>query len=273
MELFLDREHLNYYNQDIYAKSAVQVLFSTSQEENAFEKLFMTKDYFSKSNIVLQNAISFFLQNLTSLNIKEEGKSRRKEILSNLTLINKQLAVNGAKKIRRNNHVFLHSMNNHLTDLALCAAKNNDFTINLLVHHPFGFGNSFLKVYENKLNIKLYPDMALKEACDNSDVCFIGADAITKNGGAIVKTGSNSAADICKKSGVPVYVCAHSWKYDKDEKSNELLNLKYDREPYTSSSVYEYIPPEKIDSFITEHGIFSPNNLTNEIKFFNSWMR
>ena len=64
MELMLDKSLLGYYNQDLVAKSGIQILFNLSLEEgDVFQKLFLTKKSLLnqyKGNVVLENAMDFF---------------------------------------------------------------------------------------------------------------------------------------------------------------------------------------------------------------------
>lgn len=126
-------------------------------------------------------------------------------------------------------------------------------------HAPFYFGK-FLKNTIKKVN--LYHDLFVRDALKNVDICFIGGEGFTKSGDAIVKKGTHVVTEISQKEKVPIYVISQTLKYDSDNNYKKLLQ----------DNNYEILPKEHITGFITEHGIFKPEQIVEETLFFNKWL-
>lgn len=279
MELLLDKEHLKYYNQDLFAKAAISVLYDTisNSETNEFEKIIRTKEELIKQNqhnIVVKNALDYFMYMLPKPGIKESAKEKYNSLLARISEANKDMADIGAKKIKNKGTVFVHSINNQILDMLVAASKYKEFTVNILQHSPFSFGNHLSAgLKKNKIDAAVFPDIAIEQAARSADACFIGGEAITKDGNAVAKTGSSVALDISKKYNIPTYVCLHSLKYDHKKTMHEALNHQYaEQAGHDMRSVYETISKEEIGAYICEYGVFKPENVVEEIKFYNSWM-
>jgi len=240
-------------------------------KEDLFKKLFLTKTNLLNSNqinIVLHNSIDFYLMNLSNHNIKQETNKKKEEIFKKLKSMNLELAKNASKKIKNNDSIFVHSLNNQISSIIEYASRYKKFEINLVNHSPLNIGEKLKNKYSDKIKINLYPDMALLEALHKSNICFIGAESFN-NKGAIVKSGSNIISNITKESRIPTYICAHSYKYDRKNISKRFMNHK-DEE--TKSSLFEFLSNDNQNSFITDNGIFKSNHVVHETKYFNKWM-
>lgn len=279
MELLLDKEHLKYYNQDIYAKTAISVLYDIikNSESAPFDKIFKTKDDLlcqHPYNIVLKNAIDFFLWNLPSNSIKEAAKEKYVELLKKITEINEKAAETAAKKIKNNSTVFVHSLNNQVFGMLAQAAKNKSFKVNILEHSPFSFGKHLSKkLKESRITATVFPDIAINQAVSSSDTCFFGGEAVLSDKNAIAKIGSVAALEISKKHNIPSYVCIHSMKYDHKKRMQASLTHQYSGEyGHDLRNVYEHIPKESVGAFICEFGVFKPEQILEEFRFYNRWM-
>ena len=265
-----------FFNHEIFAKTSVNVLYDTITNSNEkFKSLFDSKKILlekHKGNTIVSNSIDYFLMNLSENNILKESKLKKTKIEKELSKKIKEVSLIASKKIKKNSDVFIHSVNNQILDLILQASKHKKFRIHLLEHQPHETGRDLIKkLDEKKIEYYLYPDLAMEHAISVSDICFIGGDAILENNNSIVKTGTNIVTDIAKKNNCPVYVCAHSWKYDNKKQANTLLNYKFGEKNPTF--IYEQLSSININSYITEHGIFKPEHVVEEIKYFNKWMR
>jgi translation initiation factor 2B subunit (eIF-2B alpha/beta/delta family) len=267
MELHLNKDFLYYYNKDLGAKTAVSTLhdISLSHKKNHLKRLVDTKNslfYKHGDNAVLKNALTYLLHKFPEKAAKRHVRKKKTEILKKLIRMNKEVAYLGSKKIKPGSTVFVHSCNNQLTNIIVEAAKHKTFHLNLLPGSPANLGQSLAETLTwKKSNITLFPDLALKNAINSADVCFIGADIISEKG-AVTKLGGNLCAEIARKNHVPLYLCAHSWKYDGHKTTK----------PTANNQLYEFIPEKKITAFLLEHGIFKPRHLQREIKLHNSWM-
>jgi translation initiation factor 2B subunit (eIF-2B alpha/beta/delta family) len=267
MEHTLNEETLAFFNQEIYAKAAVLTLYNIIQktdERDVFEKVFSVKNHIleqNQNNVFVKNLLTYFLYNLPQKGIKVAAEARYKEIMRQLPHKSEQLSKLGSKKIKDKSRIFLHSVDNNTYSIIKEASKNRSFSVNLLEHAPHNLGkHTYEELKKKKIDAKLFTDLEMFEAIKESDICFLGAKSINQDKNAVVKTGSNLAAEISNKHNIPVYVCAPSFLYDNDKvTSNRLVGV-------------EELKKENITAFITEYGIHSPAHLSEELRFHNSWL-
>lgn len=269
MECLLEEKHLTYYNQDLFAKVGIQTLFDVAQRDSdIFKNLFLTKSSLLKkysNNIVLDNSIDIFLSNLTLKNIREETKIKKNFLFKNLEKSNKDQAKLASKKIKQNSTIFLHSINNQIVELIKQASKYKTFSINVVEHQPYNIGNILKKKFKQN-NINVFSDLNMIDAIEHSDICFLGGEVVTHKGDAISKTGSTMVSKIAQEFHIPLYVCAHSFKFDSKNKNMQILNNNSE-----NIKNYDFISSKNISSFIIEHGIFSSDHIVSEIKYFNKF--
>jgi translation initiation factor 2B subunit (eIF-2B alpha/beta/delta family) len=265
MELLLDRKTLPFYSQDLFAKTGIMALYNSALSEDPFKNLFMTREVLMREpNVVLSNASTFFLHNLTS-EIKEQVHTKKDEALSQIGSMNVQLADNAAKKIQPGATVFVHSINNHIVDILNKAKETKRFSLHILEHRPLNYGNILSKKLAG-IDIKVFPDIAAREAIENTDICFLGAEALTEHG-AVCKAGSNMVADMSRRCSTPVYVCAHSWKYDSKGIYQRLLEQQHE-----GSRVFEFLNNDNFHSYALDIGVVGQKHVVREIRSFNKWM-
>ncbi len=278
MELFLNKEEYNYYTQDLFAKAAVSVLFDliNTEERDIFKKLFDTKKQLlekNQNNIVMKNAITFFLSGLPSSKIKEAAKEKYHETIKKINNANKETEKNGAKKIVDGATVFVHSVNNNIRGLLLEASKTKNFSVNLLEHRLRALGNTLSQTLnKQKITTNVFSDISLKDAVFSSDICFIGCEALIKGKGAIAKTGSTLVAEISKKHNIPTYMCLPSLKYDHENFFNHSSYHPIKNVTDPIGKQYDEISDRLINGYVCEHGIFNQQNLLREIKFYSGWL-
>ena len=260
MDFLQDKEHISYFNQELIAKTATELLYNAVLEnkKNVFSNLFLIKKNLlrhDKGNKVLENSIDYFLEGIHHHNIVEQSKQKKKEIHAILTNKSKHTSKLLSKKIKTGSEIIIHSLNNHLITSLNYSAKHNSFKINYLEDEHLEKKEN-LKNRLNKYNT--LPNNISEEEIETSlkstSFCLIGAKRLTKNKGAIVKKGSIKLIEKAQKNNVPVYVCAHSWSYTPKNNPKEHLS-KIEKEHF------EHIDKSKITAFITEEEIISPTKL------------
>ncbi len=273
MEKYLDPKVLSYYNQDIYAKTAASVLYDFSKE-GSLKKITEAKEILLKKhvhNVVVKNAIYFFLYKLDPTQLEKNARKKHQELIKKLNQANKKVAIHTAKKIKPGSTVFAHSLNNQVFEALLEAVKYKEFRINLLDHEPFSLGKSAAKKLKKQgITLNTFPDISLNHAIQEADLCLIGGEAIIKEG-AIVKQGSKIVTAQAKKHQIPVYVCAHSLKYDF-EGSTTMLQHEHNHTDHHHKKVYEFLDKKEFYAYVCEYGIFKPQYIVNEVLFHNKWM-
>ncbi len=265
-------KNIFFFDHDILAKTSVNVMHDSAYSNNdKFKSLFTSKKVLLekyKGSTTVSNSIDYFLAGLTSQNLEKQAKAKKQDIQKEIVHRVKNTASVGAKKIKTNSNVFIHSVNNQVFEVLAKASKYKEFTVTLLEHNPLAMGEKASKILKKqKIVHKIYPDLAAENAIEHADICLIGADAILSNRGAIAKSGSKIVADIAAQHHCPVYVCAHSFRYDSKNTARHLLDHEHN-----NTKVYEALPKEKISSFITDTGIYKPDHIVEEIRHFNKWM-
>ena len=107
------------------------------------------------------------------------------------------------------------------------------------------------------------------------DCVAIGCEAVLANGGIVNKIGTYGIALIASHFKKPVYVFTESYKFtekfplnqddvgdmlEEDEGGKSLFKTKVD-----------YTPPEHLDLFFTDMGIYTPSGISDELtQFFNN---
>ncbi|MEK6916279.1 MAG: hypothetical protein AABW92_00910 [Nanoarchaeota archaeon] len=269
----MEEEFLRHYNQDLFAKTALKVLYDRAQEDgDTFKILFKTRDALitkAPENIVLRNTTEAFLTKLSLHDIREESRKKYTKILSEMDSAEQELKTNTAKKIKSGKTIFIHSFNNQLIAAAEHVSRYKKATLRMIDHHPLKFGKRYyedLKTRQRKA--ELFFDLAITKAIEGAALCLLGGDLITEEGNIIVKSGSKTVADTARKNNIPTYVCISSWKYDQKGQTKKHM-LSYNNHNEKKGDFYEELPNSKITGIITEHGIFKPKKIIIEIKNFN----
>lgn len=261
MENLLEYENITYYNQDISTKSSIYLLYNlvkNNPTKEVIKDLLITSNILlskEPNNVVLKNAITFFLTNLHPINIENIAKEKKDKIIKYLEMSYKEITANLDKKIKKNSIVFIHSINNILLESLLNLINKKNVEIRILEHKPLG-KLTIQKLLQKKAKVKEYTDLDIKNALENADYCLIGGEGIIKNK-AIAKKGSELVSYYTKKNKIPLYVLNHSLKY-----TDNIINI--------DEKKYDLLEPEHISAYICEYGILKPDHIKQEIKFHNS---
>ncbi|BAB60417.1 translation initiation factor eIF2 beta subunit [Thermoplasma volcanium GSS1] len=112
------------------------------------------------------------------------------------------------------------------------------------------------------------------------DLVIVGADRIASNGDFANKIGTYEKAVLAKVNGIPFYVAAPGSTFDfsirsgdeipiEERDENEVLEINGIRigpnESHSKNPAFDVTPNEYVTGFITEYGIFKPNEL-NKLK-------
>ena len=116
------------------------------------------------------------------------------------------------------------------------------------------------------LQCQIIPDTSVAVYMPQVDNVLLGAEAVMANGGIVNKIGSFQTCLIANHFNKPVYVFCELHKCMQEfplgqEDVFDLLN-EYDA---GASSRIDYTPPEHIELFFTDYGIFTPSAITEEL--------
>jgi ribose 1,5-bisphosphate isomerase len=114
-------------------------------------------------------------------------------------------------------------------------------------------------------------DAAVGEAASRIDCAVVGADCITADGFLLNKTGTFPLAVCCKVFDVPLYVLCDSLKFTSQLQKNVLVEdmpaadivaVKKNDSFAVWNKYFEWLPVDFIHAFITERGVFAPDQLS-----------
>jgi translation initiation factor eIF-2B subunit delta len=126
-------------------------------------------------------------------------------------------------------------------------------------------------LYQKGVDATLLVDAGMCEALMNVDCAVVGADSISADGYLLNKTGTFPLAICCREFGLPLYVLCDSLKFSpqlkerilvEDQPGNELLGPDEQNGFNIWNRYFEWTPVDYIAEFITERGIFTPDQLS-----------
>ena len=143
-----------------------------------------------------------------------------------------QIAEIGAEKINDGDVVFMYSMSSTVWKI-LEFAKNQGKRFKVFVTESRPGNEGLWTVDEmNRLDIPVAVsiDACIGELIPQTDIIFVGADAIASTGVTLCKVGTYPVASIADRHGVPFYVAADTLKFDP----TTLLGLPFVSEPVSN---------------------------------------
>ena len=183
-----------------------------------------------------------------------------------------KVAQYGAEKIRNGDTVFTYSMSSTVWRI-LKRAKVQGKSFNVVVTESRPANEGLWTVAEMDkagIPISVSIDACIGELVPQSDVVFVGADAISSHGYSLCKVGTYPTALVAKAHGVPFYIAADTLKFD----SSTLLGLPFRVDPICRHEVltsgeyservlvvghlFDETPPELVTAIITEIGLVHP---------------
>ncbi len=142
------------------------------------------------------------------------------------------------------------------TVLDTLSHRENVEQVHVLESRPGEEGLDISNELQDLYEVTFYYDLEALRAFKNSDGLLLGADSFGQDGYLRNKTGTHLLARACEK--IPVISCFQTLKYEPElsessrptVESPDSLSEKLRR----SHSLFECIPPEVIDWFVTERG-------------------
>lgn len=176
------------------------------------------------------------------------------------------------KKIKNNFIVYTHCHSSSVSkSLIYSKKKGKKFKVYNTETRPLYQGRRTAReLAKEKIKVINFVDSAMHEAIKNSDIIFLGADAILKSG-VINKIGSTSVAEIAKVHKKPLFIVSDSWKfYPKNIKIEERdFHEVWKRVPKNikvRNPAFEKIPKKYISGIISEKGILKHSEFIKKSK-------
>ena len=205
-------------------------------------------------------------------------------LLTKLDSDQRKIAAMGAEKIKNGMTVYTHCHSSTVNDILIQAKKHGkSFEVNATETRPFMQGRlTAQQLSSAKIPVTLFVDSAARLALKKADIMMIGADSISADGYVINKIGSELMADMANHYQVPIFICAHSWKFDpktvfgfEEEIERRAAKEIWNRPPKgvkISNYVFEKVDPNKITAIISELGVFKPAAFVEEVRKSYRWM-
>ncbi|RDA88680.1 hypothetical protein CP532_4126 [Ophiocordyceps camponoti-leonardi (nom. inval.)] len=98
------------------------------------------------------------------------------------------------------------------------------------------------------------------------DMVFVGAEAVTQNGGIISRMGTYQIAQLASRAGIPFYVAVETHKFSRkfplDQRDigfqQDILDFTTSGPSRRTDDAVDYTPPELITNLVTEDGVHLP---------------
>lgn len=155
-------------------------------------------------------------------------------------------------------------------------AAAGEKSVFVTLSHPPGEGAATARALaEAGARVTLIPDAMIYHAIERVDAAVVGADSILADGSFVNKTGSHLMAAACRELGKPLYVVAESCKLASAGISKMLVLEEMDPAEVTQKEeagievkniYFETTPAELVTAYITEEGIFTPDQMADMAK-------
>lgn len=188
----------------------------------------------------------------------------------------KKIVEIGANLIKNNQTIFTHCHSSTVTEILKFAKamKKNIHVHNTETRPLFQGRKTAEELAAAGISVCFWIDSAAFQALKEADIFLIGADWIS-NEGVANKIGSASFVELANFLKIPIYICAHSWKYSPKKIIIEERNPKevWPNAPkgiHIHNPAFEIIDFKFIKGIVCEFGILKPKEFlkkTNKNKY------
>ena len=200
------------------------------------------------------------------------GKISEKDILNHFSCAQNRINKNIFKIIKSGDKIFTHCHSTNVSKALIYAKRNKkNFEVYNTETRPLYQGRITAKeLSKSGIKVTSFIDSAMNEALRDSDIVFLGADAILKSG-VINKVGSASIAEISFLHKKPLYIVADSWKFTPENIQIEERNFKEvwknaPKKIKIRNPAFEKIDKRYITGIISELGILRYGEFLRRMK-------
>ncbi len=182
-----------------------------------------------------------------------------------------KVAEYGAEKIKNGDIVFMYSMSSTVWRILRCAkAQGKSFSVVVTESRPANEGLwTVTEMAKSGIPVSVGIDASIGELVPQSDLVFVGADAISSHGYSLCKTGTYPTALVARAHGVPFFIAADTLKFDSSTllglpfrsdpiHRHEVLSQEYPEQAQVVGHLFDETPPELVTAIITEMGLMHP---------------
>jgi len=266
------REKQKKFSQIVKDIEEIKIQGARNIAKSALKAYFLIPTKSSKNKLLKSRPTEPMMQNV--LDMAENKKISKREILGHFDYAQKEINKNILKLICKGDIIFTHCHSTNVVSALIYSHKQGKkFEVYHTETRPLFQGRKTSKELKNAgIKTTMFIDSAMRQAIDKSDIIFIGADALLKNG-IINKIGSGLIAEIANDNigkKVPVYIIADSWKFTKEKIKLEQrdLNEVWDKAPKKvkiKNPAFEFVNKKYIKGIITELGLMSYNQFVKRV--------
>ncbi len=224
---------------------------------------------------LLKNSIRFLFN---TINDVKDIESKVEEITNKIREMKEKAIENASRKIFDGAVIFTHCHSSTVTGAIIKAFNEGKEVrvINTETRPRYQGRITARELSEAGIEVTHIVDSAMAEYLRKADIVFIGADAISSDGYVINKIGSKTLAILADLYDIPLYSITVSWKFDPDTVSGEWTTIEK-RDPSEvwenapngvkiENPAFSLVPPKYVTGVITELGVFSSDDLYDQIK-------
>ncbi|MDP2672318.1 MAG: hypothetical protein Q8O84_00710 [Nanoarchaeota archaeon] len=212
----------------------------------------------SKNKLLNSRPTEPMMQNVLEMAGKKIPKEK---ILNHFDEAQKKINENILKLIKNNQIIFTHCHSTNVVNALIYAKKKGKrFEVYNTETRPLFQGRKTAEELKRAgIKVTMFIDSALGVALKDTDIIFLGADALLKSG-IINKIGSGVISKIAKQEKIPVYIIADSWKLAKNKIPIEQRNLNevWDKAPKNikiKNPAFEFVDKKYISKIVSELGV------------------
>ncbi|XP_053202502.1 translation initiation factor eIF-2B subunit beta-like [Panonychus citri] len=235
---------------------------------------FDTEESLTKMMISDDAVIHDYTQPLTDL--KENILDYLNELDSELETSIENIAAKSSEQITSGQVILTTGKSKSVEAFLKYAAKTMTFQVIVAESEPSGNGTELAnKLAEAGISTQLIPDSAIFAIMPRVNKVIIGTHSVMANGGLKAISGSYALAYAAKNHSVPLTVCTPIFKItpnyliSHDQVAfNKFVSphqvLQFNEAPYATETevvnpVFDYVPPELVNGFVTNWGFYTPS--------------
>ena len=205
-------------------------------------------------------------------NVLEKAKNHSKEkILQHLSSTQERINKKIFPLIKKGDKIFTHCHSTTVTNALVYAKKKGKIfqVVNTETRPLYQGRKTSREISRAGIKVTTYVDSGMHQAIAESDVIFLGADAILKKG-VINKVGSALAAEISHVHKKRFYIVADSWKFYPrsiriEERDFREVWSSAPRKVKVRNPAFELIPKKYITKIISELGILGYGDFLRKV--------
>lgn len=215
------------------------------------------------------------------------GNNNPSNVLKNVSYLRKyisdtekKISLLGGKKLNEKGKVFVFGHDTFISGILKNArSKGKSFKVHNTEMRPNFYGRKLAgELTKGGIAVHHYADSSLKRAISGADIVLCDCVSILSDGSVLGTAGFDLVTNIALTEGVPLYVCAPSWKIDYSslfgqERQNPVNGL-WGGAPNgvkINNPQFDKVNSKFITGIISELGIYPTTEFISEARYENTW--